>query len=243
MPPNNDPRNPPAARTGVDAVDRALALLAAFGEDDDALALAELARRSGMYKSTVLRLIASLARARMIERGADGAYRLGAEIARLGALYRRRADPPALIRPALAALVEATGETASFYVRDGRMRVCLYRHNSPKPVRHHLEEGVRLPLERGAAGRILLAFGGTLGSVYDRIRRVRAYVSLGERDPEVGAAAVPVFDASGRLRGALSVSALLTRFDRKAQRCSLAALAREANELAVRLPPDPADSA
>jgi len=229
-------RKPPPARQGVEAVDRALALLAAFGATDASLGLAELARRTGMYKSTLLRLAASLMRAGMLERGADGVFRLGPELARLGGLYRRRADPPALIRPALAALVAATGETASFYVREGRVRVCLYRHNSDKPVRHHLDEGIRLPLEHGAAGRVLLAFGGARGAAYDRIRREHGCVSLGERDPEVGAAAVPVVDSGGSLRGALSVSALLARFDAKAQRRALAALAREAKALGERLP-------
>lgn len=235
-----NPRKPPAApaRAGVDAVDRAVSLLVAFGDGDDGLSLAELARRSGLYKSTALRLIASLDRARLLERGDDGAYRLGPELWRLGSLYRRRADPETLIRPALAALVQATGETASFYVRDGRERLCLYRQNSPRPVRHHLDEGVRLPLTRGAAGRVLLAFGGTRGEPYDTIRATGRYVSLGERDPEVGAASVPVFDAAGVLRGALSVSALLSRFDRKAQAGALAVLQRAASSLARQLPPE-----
>ena len=226
----------PASDSGVAAVDRALSLLAAFREDDDALKLAELARRTGLYKSTALRLLASLARARMVERTEQVEWRLGPECARLGSLYGERFDLARVIRPALASLVEATGETASFYVRDGRSRIVRYRHNSPKAVRHHLEEGMRLPLDKGAAGRVLLAFGGTRGDVYERIRRERSYVSLGERDPELGAAAVPLLDGTGRLHGALSVSALITRFDRKAQANALAALARVAGPLSQRLP-------
>jgi len=226
----------PAGESGVAAVDRALSLLAAFRDGDDALTLAELARRTGLYKSTALRLLASLARSRMAERTEEGAWRLGAECARLGSLYGARFDLARILRPALAALVEATGETASFYVRDGRTRIVRYRHNSPKAVRHHLEEGMRLPLDKGAAGRVLLAFGGTRGEVYERIRREGAYVSLGERDPELGAAAVPLLDGAGRLHGALSVSALITRFDRKAQANALAALARVAAPLALLVP-------
>ena len=226
----------PAGDSGVAAVDRALSMLAAFREGDDTLSLAELARRTGLYKSTALRLLASLAGSAMVERTEQGTWRLGAECARLGSLYGARFDLARIVRPALAALVEATGETASFYVRDGRSRIVRYRHNSPKPVRHHLEEGMRLPLDRGAAGRVLLAFGGTRGEVYDRIRRERAYVSLGERDPELGAAAVPLLDGSGRLHGALAISALITRFDRKAQANALAALARVAAPLVLQVP-------
>jgi len=53
---------------------------------------------------------------------------------------------------------------------------------------------------------------------------------------------VPVFDGGGALRGALAVSALLTRFDGKAQRRSLAALKRQAKGLALRLPSGPPES-
>lgn len=244
MHPRGAPRKPPTAATipavstpgGVEAVDRALSLLAAFREGDDAVTLAELARRTGLYKSTALRLLASLASANLVERDANAAWRLGPELWRLGTLYRARFDLDRVIRPALAELVKATGETASFYVREGRQRICLYRHNSPRPVRHHLEEGLRLPLNRGAGGRVLLAFGGARGPVYDRIRREGAYVSMGERDPELGAASVPLFDGEGRLRGALSVSALISRFDRSAQSNALAALKRLAQPLGSRLP-------
>lgn len=234
-------RKPPSARAvrsgGVEAVARALSLLAAFQEGDDAVSLAELARRTGLYKSTALRLLASLASAGLVERTADAAWRLGPELWRLGTLYRARFELDRVIRPALANLVEATGETASFYVRDGHERICLYRHNSPRPVRHHLEEGLRLPLKRGAGGRVLLAFGGARGEIYERIRREGHYVSMGERDPELGAASVPLFDGAGAVRGALSVSALISRFDVKAQAKALAALRHIAGPLSAKLPP------
>ena len=45
---------------GVAAVNRALSILQAFEGETEALTLALLARRTGLYKSTLLRLIASL---------------------------------------------------------------------------------------------------------------------------------------------------------------------------------------
>jgi len=41
---------------GVASVDRALEILAAFEPTDEALTLAELAQRTGLYKSTILRI-------------------------------------------------------------------------------------------------------------------------------------------------------------------------------------------
>jgi DNA-binding IclR family transcriptional regulator len=61
---------------------------------------------------------------------------------------------------------------------------------------------------------------------------------LGERDPEIAAASVPVLDAAGHIRGALSVSALLSRFDEEAQARALTALHESAQRLASHLPRD-----
>lgn len=210
-------------------------LLDAFNDDALELSLAALAERTGLYKSTILRLAASLERFGYLRRTEAGTFRLGPSLWRLGSLYRRGFDLGEQIRPELRRLVEATQETASFYVREGEERICLYRINSPRPIRHHLEEGARLPLARGAAGRVLLAFTGEPGEWAARTRRDGFYVSLGERDPEVGAAAVPVLDPAGELHGALAVSALITRFDAAAQARALEALVASASRLRTRL--------
>ncbi|MBA5775974.1 IclR family transcriptional regulator [Stappia sp. F7233] len=198
---------------GVDAVDRALSLLACYGEEDRGLSLAELARRSGFYKSTILRLAASLERFGYLIRGEDGLYRLGPTLWRLGSAYRRHFDLDGLIRPELKNLVEKTGESASLYIREGDSRVCLYRENSPKAVRHHLVEGQRLPLNSGASGRVLRAHGGGDAAGDENIRANGHAISLGERDPDVAAVAVPLFGGNGELIGALAVSGLIYRFD------------------------------
>ncbi|SMF22024.1 transcriptional regulator, IclR family [Tistlia consotensis] len=217
----------------VEAVERALALLECFDGGEESLSLAELARRSGLYKSTILRLAASLERFGYLVRRADGRYRLGPTLWRLGSLYRRSFDLAELIRPELKVLVEATGETASYYVREGDSRVCLYRHNSPKAIRHHLNEGQRLSLEGGAASKVLTTFWTPPEERpwAEQVRRDGYGVSLGERDPEIAAIAVPVFDRGGRLRGSLSISGLITRFDAGQRAIALEAMRGSAARL------------
>jgi DNA-binding IclR family transcriptional regulator len=224
-------------KDGAESVERALRILREFAEDRPQMTLTEIAQRTGYYKSTVLRLTASLRACGFLERGDDRLYRLGPELWRLGSIYRRRLDLGDHVRPALRRLVDATQESASFYVRDGDERICLYRQNSPRAVRHHLEEGERLPLDRGAAGRVLRAYTAPRWSPGIEIRQRGYCISLGERDPDIGAAAVPVIDGAGRMRGALSVSGLLTRFGEKAQTEAVAALRSEAERLAATLPP------
>ena len=68
-----------AAPCGAAAVDRALTLLSAFRPGDSALGLVELAQRTQLYKSTALRLLASLEHARLIQKLDDGRYALGVQ--------------------------------------------------------------------------------------------------------------------------------------------------------------------
>lgn len=197
----------------VEAVERALSILDAFSDGTPRLTLAEVSARTGLYPSTVLRLAASLDRFGYLHRGADGLFRLGPTPLRLGLLYREAFDLADHVRPALARLVERTGETAAFYVREGERRICLYRHHSPRLIRHHLEEGAALPLDRGAAGHVLTAYTGGAGPLRDEVRARGWSLSLGERDPETAAVAAPVFGRGRHLLGALSVTGPRSRLE------------------------------
>ena len=94
-----------------------------------------------------------------------------------------------------------------------------------------------IPLDRGASGHILLAFGSERENPkYDEIRAQGFYRSLGERDPDVVALSVPVFDTVGRLWGALAVSGLQGRFSEDLQTKALAALRTMSGDLGRKLP-------
>ena len=148
-----------AAPHGVAAVDRALTLLSAFRETDGSLSLAELAGRTQLYKSTVLRLLASLEHARLVQRLEGGRYSLGSEVARLNAAYAASFSLDRLVLPVLRSLVAATRESAAYHVAQGDARVCLFRVDSPHAVRDHIKAGEVLPINRGSGGRVLMAFG------------------------------------------------------------------------------------
>jgi DNA-binding IclR family transcriptional regulator len=194
-----------AAPGGAAAVDRALSLLAAFRAGDDALSLAELAERTQLYKSTVLRLLASLEHARLLQRRADG-YALGPELARLHAIYAASFSLEAEVLPVLRELVARTKESAAFHVRQGEQRLCLYRVDSPQLVRDHIRAGDMLPLKRGAGGRVLLAFAGARGALYEQIRRDGVVVLSGDRVSELTGISAPVFGGEGALVGALTLT-------------------------------------
>jgi DNA-binding IclR family transcriptional regulator len=194
------------SRGGVAAVDRAVAVLHAVARADDACSLAELAAATGLYKSTILRLAASLDAGGLVVRGADGRFRLGAGAAELGARFQRSAGPEEFLLPLMRELAEESGESVAFYVPAGRQRLCLYRVESRQALRYSVREGDVLPLELGSGGRMLMAHLGAAGPLYDRIRAAGYYHSDGERDPDVAGLSAPVFRAGGEIAGALTVA-------------------------------------
>jgi len=132
------------------SVGRALAVLDSFRAGDQSLSLAELAERTGFYKSTILRLAQSLQRANFLIRIEGGRYQLGAALIRLGEICKRSARIDDHIGPVLQKLVETTGESATLYVRKGGQRFCLRRVDSQRALRDHVREGDLLPLTIGA---------------------------------------------------------------------------------------------
>jgi len=191
---------------GVAAVNRALSIMNAFTEHDQKLGLGELSKRTGLYKSTLLRLAKSLEKFGYLLRSEDGFYRLGSKVLFLGSLYQRTFRTSEFVPPVLRQIVDELQEGASFYVKDEDHRVCLHRVDSTRAVRDSVHEGDRLPLTMGAAGHVIRAFTGAVGSRYEQIRRDMYAASYGERDPETAAVACPVFRLEQQFAGALSVS-------------------------------------
>jgi DNA-binding IclR family transcriptional regulator len=202
-----------SVKGGVAALDRAFAILAAFNPDDQALTLAELATRTGLYKSTILRIAQSLLQHRFLQRLEDGRYQIGPAPLILGALYQRNLKLGDILLPLMRELGNACGESVSFYIRDGELRVCLHRVDSHHTVRDHVAEGDVLPLQQGSGGRVLSAFSGQQGEPYDHIRRDCYSASFGERDPDTAGISAPVFGAGQRLLGALTVAGPSSRVD------------------------------
>ncbi len=174
------------------------------------MTLAELAVATGFYKSTILRICESLEKYALVYRMDDGRFKLANGLVRLGEVAKRGHDLRRQIYSVLDTLVSETGESASFYVPHMGKRLCLCRIDSTKSVRDHIKEGDLLPVNVGAAGRVLQRFSKR-ESASQIPNRDLVEVSLGERDPEIASVAGPAFDANGFI-GALSISGPLSRF-------------------------------
>ena len=215
----------------IEAVERAMSILSAFSSQRRRMTLAELAEETGLHKSTVSRQARSMMLYGFLTRDPDGRFGIGASVWRLGLVFRQDYQHGATIRPVLRALVDESGETASFYVRAGEERVCLYRENSPNLIRYHLEEGMRLPMDRGSVAMVLRRAVGE--PVPEGVLFTPAgSINLdGGRNPNIASVATPVFAADGRLLGALAVSGLSTRFDETRRRAILPSVEAHAESL------------
>jgi DNA-binding IclR family transcriptional regulator len=180
--------------TGVGVLDKAVALLDAV--EREPRSLAGLAAATGLHRATAHRLAVALETHGLLRRDAAGRFALGPRFAgpRLAAVAR----------PAMAALRDATGESAQLYVRRGRGRLCVAALESPHELRTIVPVGVVLPLDRGSGGAVLRG-------VPEVLRRGWA-ASVAERAPGVASVSAPVFDDDGRsVLAAVSVSGPVER--------------------------------
>jgi DNA-binding IclR family transcriptional regulator len=194
------------SESGVAVLDRAFAILSAFNAERSALTLAELAAHTGLYKSTILRLTAALIAHGFLVRHADGRYQVGPAPLALARLYQRGQQLGDVVLAVMRQLVQQFGEGVSFYVQHGDQRICLHRVDGIHAIREHVEAGDVLPLERGSGGRVLLAFNGARGRIYNEIRANYSYTSEGERNPDISGVSAPVFGPGGKLAGALTLA-------------------------------------
>ena len=210
LPRREDPYKFMSEETGVAAVDRALSILAAFTPQDRSLTLTQIAERTGLYKSTLLRIIASLERASLVVKRRDGRYTLGHFANELGRAHEQAYRILEVVQPLLDAMVENGSESASFHVfHDEHHRQCLLRVDSHHSTLDRIRVGDLLPLQRGAAGKLIVAYHGT--GLEPSVNNLLA-VSMGERDPNCAAVSSPVFSAGEEFCGAISLSGPKERF-------------------------------
>lgn len=191
----------------VNALERGLRLLMAL-RYDEGQKLSDLSRATGLDKATASRLLRSLAQYSFVLKDGNDRYRLGPAIAVLERTGNATQGIAAVVQSTLDRLAADTGETASFFVRQGDLRLCVAVAFGNQAVSHFLKVGDTLLTERGASGRVVRGFaaGRPIGDS-DLVQ-----TSMGERDPELAAVACPVFDSRNKLLGALSLSGTCTRY-------------------------------
>ena len=141
----------------VPALERGLKLLGEFSRENRSLSPPELARRLGLPRTTVFRLLNTLESLRFIERPSGGSdYRLGMAVLRLGFEYLGSLELTELGQPIIERLCNDVHYPCNIVVRDGRSIVYVAKVTTPTPLTSSVRVGTRLPAHATVLGRVLL---------------------------------------------------------------------------------------
>jgi DNA-binding IclR family transcriptional regulator len=196
----------------VPAVDKAARVLRALAEGGRPMGISELARALEVSKGTLRDVLLTLAHYGLVIREADARFRLGPELRTLA--DASAPDLRALAQPYLVALMESFGETAILgLVVDGALEIAA-RAEPPTDLHMTAPLGRRLPLDKGAHGKVLTS---------------REDVGYDDQElfPGVRAVAAPIIDARGRKIAVVMVVGFKERVDlrtlrRIGERCASA---------------------
>jgi len=141
--------------SGVGVLDKAASILNTLEAGPHSLA--ELTVATGIARPTAHRLAVALEFHRYIARDLSGRFVLGPRAAELGAAAGED-RLLAAAAPALAALRDATGESAQLYKRQGDQRICVAVAERLSGLRDSVPVGAALTMQAGSAAQILLAW-------------------------------------------------------------------------------------
>lgn len=201
---------------------------------DGPVKLASLASEIQLPKSSVHRLLAELVELGVARRGDDGDYRPGYRLVQWGHAADRALGLRAAAEPLMRELSAAAGESLHLHVPDGTHRVCVAAVDSPHTLRPVIHLGQIMPLGRGAAGKVLLAYADAelrqaawdraddrsrelwpTPQALDSIREQGWAKSVAEMEPGLTAISAVVPTRSGQALAALTLSGSMSRMSEK----------------------------
>lgn len=215
---------------GTEAAVRVADVLLVFTDGPSTMGVSRIARELDLSKAVVHRILRSLAARGLVELDpVSHEYRLGSAAAALGARALRDSDLRTASLDVLRRLRDDVGETATLTALVPHGRMYLDQFEGVHEIKMTVELGRLFPLHAGSSGKCMLAFlppeqraeilAGTLARLTDRtvvdpdtlrsemdgIRRAGYARSGGERQPDAGSVAAPIFNVSGSVVGAISM--------------------------------------
>ncbi len=218
---------------------KVITLLEELARVEHGVSVREVARDTGMDKSTVSRLFSQLQALDVVHQSSiTGRYEVGPRLSSLGELLHTHNSLWGLAEPVIRNLVEQFDETCYLIEREANQARFRERIDCQQAVRYVIERGQVSPLYAGAAGRALLAGMDpddaqrylaeipltaitpqtltereVLQSLVAEDRRRGYSVSAGERVPGGHGVAAPVFRADGDCVAAVLWTCPSSRFD------------------------------
>lgn len=142
----------------INSVARAFSILRAFKRGERSLGNKDIAERTGLPRSSVARITATLTELGYLEYvAAQEKYTLGVGVLGLGQNYLSGLDVRERARPLMQALSEEMNATVALAARDGDQMVFLEICHGPQPFGLRMGVGERVPRGTTALGRAVHA--------------------------------------------------------------------------------------
>ena len=235
--PNIDDDAEDRARSGVQSLGRAFAILEEVARHREGIGLAELSKLVGLHNSTTFHLAKTMVSLGYMRQERDSKrYRVGRPLFALAASALDEIEMVNLATPILEDLSRDSGESGHFAVRMGDSVVVIARTSGAGAFQLTDRVGVVRPAHCTALGKIILASlrpdqmkrflervelrPSTKKSITDpsallreitEIRREAIAFDDGEFNAEVRCVAVPVYNFTGEVVGALGISGPIWR--------------------------------
>ncbi|GAA4677949.1 helix-turn-helix domain-containing protein [Streptomyces chumphonensis] len=179
-------------------LDRGLRVLKLLADTDHGLTVTELSHKLGVNRTVIYRLLATLEQHSLIRRDLGGRARVGLGVLGLGRQVHPLVREAAL--PSLRSLAEEVGATAHLTLVDGSDALAV-AVVEPSWTDYHVayRPGFRHPLDRGAAGRAILA-----GRHPDADPLDSYVLTHGELEAGASGAAAPLLGVAG-IEGSVGV--------------------------------------
>lgn len=217
----------------IQSLARGLKILDLMAQSDDEVRITDIATELDIDKSSATRLLQTLANYGYAEQDADThRYRLGPKVILLGQSLLKRVPLRDQARAYLEELVAQTGECAHLAVHSQGQALYIDQVESSAVLRVNTGVGTMAPLHCTALGKIMLAFGrlplptlldaftthtltdpAALQAHLAQTRRQGYAIDDEEYHHGVRCVAAPVFNADGRLVGAIGISGPSRRID------------------------------
>lgn len=243
------------------AVLRTLDILELFLEGEQALSAPEVVRRTGLPRTTVHELLATLVSRDYLQKDPAGSFRLGVRLLELGNAYSARFDMLREANDVARDVSAASGETVSVALLEGAEVFYLAKVESRDLVPTASRVGQRLPASSTALGKALLASLPpervrelypdpehlpvltersirTLAALEAELAQVREQGVAFEREEsgrDICCAAAPVRDMTGQVVAAISTSVPMVRWDARPEEYWADLVRRGADELSEQL--------
>lgn len=241
------------------SLQRAIAILREFSEQDPALTVSEISRRIGIHKSTVSRILGVLLEEGVVWHNAEtGRFSIGMAVVEMSGVALGQIDVRAAAMPHMGRLAAETDETIAVAVLRGQEAVTVAHRPSSHSIRHVMWIGRRLPLHSTATGKAFLAsmyargedwqslitvphedragdWEATLQADLDSITE-RGFADVAD-EFEIGTTAIaaPIVDHTGAAVAALSISGPTARFGSDAKDSAVPVLIEAAHAVGADL--------